>query len=57
MTVGATMEQTIERTRWLGLDGTVSWVERKGPSVVLVIGAPLALANKLDAWTFLKRGR
>ena len=55
MTVGATMDQTMERTRWLGLDGTVSWIERKGPSVVMVIGAPLTA--KLDPWTFLKRGR
>ncbi|MEO8841511.1 MAG: hypothetical protein ABI591_07715 [Kofleriaceae bacterium] len=57
MTVGATMVQTMERTRWLGLDGTVSWIERKGSALVMVIGAPLAHADKLDAWTFLRRGR
>lgn len=53
MTVGAAMGQTTERTRWLALDGTVSWIERKGSAVVMVIGAPLARAAQLDPWRFL----
>ena len=32
------------RASWLGIDGTVSWIERKGPAFVVVLGAPLWLA-------------
>ena len=50
---GATIEHTATRTRWLGLDGTVSWVERRGPSLMLVIGAPASLSEALgtEVWT------
>jgi hypothetical protein len=39
--------------RLLGLDGTVSWLERKGPSLVIVVGAPAWAADALAAelWT------
>ncbi len=52
-TTGAILEHTRARTRWFGLDGTVSWVERKGPSVILVIGAPVWAADALatEVWT------
>ena len=53
MTVGATMDQTLERTRWLALDGTVSWIERKGAGLVVVIGAPVAIVETIDPWTML----
>lgn len=59
MMIGS-FEQTMERTRWWNLDGTVSWVERRDKSVVIVIGAPMQLADKLDPWTTLTasaRGR
>jgi len=50
---GAVLEHAQGRTRWFALDGTVSWVERKGPSLVVVIGAPLWAADKLgtELWT------
>jgi hypothetical protein len=53
MVVGSTVEHGKTRTRWLGVDGTVAWVERKGPSVVVVIGAPVWAADALAAqvWT------
>ena len=57
MTVGATMDQTMERTRWLALDGTVSWIERKGAGLVVVIGAPVAMAETIDPWTMLTAKR
>jgi hypothetical protein len=51
--VGGTVEQTSNRMRLFGVDGTVSWLERRGPSVVIVVGAPAwsaeALAN--EVWT------
>jgi hypothetical protein len=52
-TAGATVDHAETRTRWLALDGTVSWVERRGPSLVLVRGAPASLAEALatDVWT------
>lgn len=50
---GATIEREAQRTRWLGLDGTVSWIERKGVSLVIVTGAPAWAADALAAevWT------
>jgi hypothetical protein len=53
LVAGATVEHTDTRTRWLALDGTAAWVERRGPSVVLVVGAPASLADALavDVWT------
>ena len=59
MMIGS-FEQTMERTRWWNIDGTVSWVERRDKAVVIVIGAPMQLAEKLDPWTTLTasaRGR
>ena len=50
---GATVEHTETRTRWLGIDGTASWVERKGTSMIIVYGAPSTAADALltAAWT------
>ncbi|MEO6777766.1 MAG: hypothetical protein ABI467_32900, partial [Kofleriaceae bacterium] len=59
MMIGS-FEQSMERTRWLALDGTMSWVERRNKAVVVVIGAPMQLAATLDPWTTLAtsaRGR
>ncbi len=51
--MGAVIEMSANRTRWLALDGLVSWVERKGPSMIVVHGAPLWAADKLatEVWT------
>ncbi len=51
--VGAVVEHTLTRTRWLGVEGMMSWVERKGASLVIVIGAPVWSAETLatDVWT------
>jgi hypothetical protein len=56
MMIGS-FEQTMERTRWWNLDGTVSWVERRDKAVVIVIGAPMQLADKLDPWAMLSAKR
>ncbi|MBL9017868.1 MAG: hypothetical protein JNL83_27020 [Myxococcales bacterium] len=50
---GATIDHAGTRTRWMALDGTVSWIDRKGPSLVVVIGAPAWAAEALAAevWT------
>lgn len=50
---GATIDHAHDRTRWLALDGTVSWIERKGPSLVLVTGAPVwaVAALATEVWT------
>ncbi|MFN0250491.1 MAG: hypothetical protein ACKV2T_26660 [Kofleriaceae bacterium] len=50
MIAGGTIEHTHGRTRWLGVDGTISWIERKGPSVIMVLGAPAWMAG-VDVWT------
>lgn len=41
------------RMRWMALDGTVSWLERRGASIVVVTGAPAWAADALaaEAWT------
>ena len=51
--VGGTVEHAATRLRLLGIDGTVSWVERKGPSLVIVLGAPAWSAASLatEVWT------
>jgi hypothetical protein len=51
--VGATIDDAPTRMRLFGIDGTVSWIERKGPSLVIVIGAPAWSAAALagEAWT------
>lgn len=48
---GATIEHDHHRTRWLGIDGTISWIERKGPSMILVLGAPAWMASSIDVWS------
>jgi hypothetical protein len=51
--VGGTVERTATRTRLFGVDGTVSWIERKGPSLVIVLGVPAwsAAALVTEVWT------
>ncbi len=51
--VGGTVERTPTRMRLFGLDGTVSWIDRKGPSLVIVLGAPVWSADALatEVWT------
>ncbi len=53
MVMGAPIEHTANRTRWVALDGKVSWVERKGPSLVIVHAAPAWAAARLERelWT------
>jgi len=50
---GATIDHAFQRTRWMALDGTVSWIERKGPAVIVVVGAPAWTAEALatEVWT------
>ncbi len=50
---GATIDHVGTRTRWMALDGTVSWIERRGPSMVIVLGAPAWAADALgsEMWT------
>lgn len=50
---GATIERSELLTRWLGLDGTASSVERRGTSIVIVYGAPSIVAEPLvaEVWT------
>jgi hypothetical protein len=49
---GSVIEHTRTRTRWLSVEGNESWVERKGPSMVMVHGAPVWAAESLltEAW-------
>jgi hypothetical protein len=56
---GATIDHLGTRTRWMALDGTVSWIDRKGPSIVMVIGAPAWAADALaaEAWTVTSIGK
>lgn len=51
--VGGTVERSATRATYFGLDGTVSWIERKGPSLAIVLGAPAYAAQALAAevWT------
>jgi len=53
---GAVIDHEFTRTRWFGIDGTVSWVERKGGSIVIVYGAPAWAAGALatEVWTASK---
>jgi len=57
--VGGTIERTSTRIRMFGVDGTVSWIERKGPSLVIVLGAPAWSADALAAevWTATRVGK
>jgi hypothetical protein len=54
-TPGATLVNDDRETRWLGLDGTVSYVERRGTSLVIGLGIPVRVADAViaDAWTSL----
>src|SRR5262249_53992167 len=45
--VGGTVDRAPTRLRLFGIDGTVSWVERRGPSLVIVLGAPAWSATAL----------
>ncbi len=56
---GATIDHVGTRTRWMALDGTVSWIDRKGPSLVMVIGAPAWAAEGLatEVWTVSAIGK
>jgi hypothetical protein len=47
--VGGAAERSQTHTRWVGLDGRISWIERRGPSLVMVIGTPPSAANALAA--------
>jgi hypothetical protein len=52
---GATLHHDDLQTRWLALDGTVAYVERRGSSLMIGIGIPARLADAViaDAWTSL----
>jgi hypothetical protein len=54
-TPGGTLENTDLATRWLALDGTVSFVERRGSALMIGIGIPVRVADAVigDAWTAL----
>lgn len=56
---GATLDHVGTRTRWMALDGTVSWIDRKGPSMIMVTGAPAWAADALAAevWTVSSVGK
>ncbi len=47
--VGGTAERSQTHTRWVGLDGRISWIDRRGPSITMVIGAPPSAATALAA--------
>jgi hypothetical protein len=51
--VGGTVERSPTVMRLFGIDGTVSWIERRGPSLVIVVGAPAwsAAALATEVWT------
>jgi hypothetical protein len=57
LVLGAVAEHADPRTRWLALDGTSSWVERRGSALVLAVGVPSWAADAVaaDAWTVLAR--
>jgi hypothetical protein len=45
--VGATVERTPTRMRLFAVDGTVSWLDRRKSSLVIVLGAPAWAADAL----------
>ncbi len=53
LVVGGSVVHSDTRTSWLALDGTVAWIERRGPSVVFGIGVPAWAAAAVEAamWT------
>ena len=46
--VGGTIEHGELRTRWLALDGTIAYAERRGSSLMLAIGVPARLAADVE---------
>jgi hypothetical protein len=54
---GATLVHGDLQTRWLALDGTVAYVERRGSSLIIGLGIPARLADAVitDAWTSLAK--
>jgi len=50
--LAGTAEHGETRTRWVAVDGTVAFAERRGKALVLAIGVPLALAAEVEnqAW-------
>ncbi|HLL25901.1 MAG TPA: hypothetical protein VK427_27370, partial [Kofleriaceae bacterium] len=55
---GSVIEHTRTRTRWLGVEGQLSWVERKGPSIVIVHGAPAwATALVAEVWVMSRAAK
>ena len=50
---GAAIARSDLRTTWFAVDGTLTWVERRGSGVVVVTGAPATMAGTLPAevWT------
>jgi hypothetical protein len=55
LVLGATCDHDELHTRWLALDGKVTWVERRGSSLVLAVGVPASVADAVarEAWTAL----
>jgi hypothetical protein len=55
LVIGATVEHDNPRTRWLALDGTEAWVERRGSALVLALGVPAWAGDAVaaQAWTAL----
>jgi hypothetical protein len=53
---GSVVEHSRTRTRWMSVEGNVSWIERKGPSIVIVHGAPVWAAASLltEVWVMSK---
>lgn len=51
--VAATLERGTTLDRWFAVDGRVSWVERKGPSVIVGYAVPAWAANDAltSVWT------
>lgn len=47
LVVGGTVERSSTRTRILALDGTVSWLDRRGATLIIVVGAPAWSADAL----------
>ena len=53
---GSVVDHSRTRTRWLSVEGNMSWVERKGPSIVMVHGAPVWASESLltEVWVMSK---
>jgi hypothetical protein len=50
---GAVLDHQHTRTRWLAVDQTVTWVERRGTAIAIVHGAPAWTAERLavEVWS------